>query len=642
MNSFLKQIITPMNIGFGVLMLGLFLISLKKMISKPKESTTIPNLIAGLGIIGTFLGIFMGLLQFDTINLDKSIPKLLEGMRTAFFTSLVGLVLSNILKSFQSKKIKEVIKNEKENVGEVSLEKIATLMFEMKEAIVQSNKQVVEAIVDIKENTQKTSEISRVAIESLVQELTGDKPTSLVGQMKILRESMIKAQENAQERLNLGLENMGSKLDNLVKTNNAISTEIERGNNVLIEEFRIFAKNMAENNMKAFTEAIQECIRDLNNQLQEQFGENFKHLNYAVEKLLEWQVHYKETIEKTNDNQIELYNGMMMARDLIVEINERSSSIVEIANKLGDKIVTFDTQQQNLNNSIEVLNKISLEARELIPNIDVYMANVKENIVKSTNNIEQYIIEVDSKLLEHTELATEKITNHVVTATEKSLEEVNKSSANILDKITLVNHAAISKISKLSDSFEEQSLKTIEHITNIQNSLKSTSDVILNNFTEVAEKTSKNIDENNAQIISVRNSIKELTYLSTESIKKQQVEVIAALKDLTVSITGASELNIKAMENQIVSIEKAIVRFENEGFTLTKKISDNIQVMVENNNSNVQTSVEHLNKTLGVTLNTSLESLGNQLAAISEKFVSDYTPLTIELQKLINLAKKVG
>ena len=642
MNSFLKQIITPMNIGFGVLMLGLFLISLKKMISKPKESTTIPNLIAGLGIIGTFLGIFMGLLQFDTINLDKSIPKLLEGMRTAFFTSLVGLVLSNILKSFQSKKIKEVIKNEKENVGEVSLEKIATLMFEMKEAIVQSNKQVVEAIVDIKENTQKTSEVSRVAIESLVQELTGDKPTSLVGQMKILRESMIKAQENAQERLNLGLENMGSKLDNLVKTNNAISTEIERGNNVLIEEFRIFAKNMAENNMKAFTEAIQECIRDLNNQLQEQFGENFKHLNYAVEKLLEWQVHYKETIEKTNDNQIELYNGMMMARDLIVEINERSSSIVEIANKLGDKIVTFDTQQQNLNNSIEVLNKISLEARELIPNIDVYMANVKENIVKSTNNIEQYIIEVDSKLLEHTELATEKITNHVVTATEKSLEEVNKSSANILDKITLVNHAAISKISKLSDSFEEQSLKTIEHITNIQNSLKSTSDVILNNFTEVAEKTSKNIDENNAQIISVRNSIKELTYLSTESIKKQQVEVIAALKDLTVSITGASELNIKAMENQIVSIEKAIVRFENEGFTLTKKISDNIQVMVENNNSNVQTSVEHLNKTLGVTLNTSLESLGNQLAAISEKFVSDYTPLTIELQKLINLAKKVG
>lgn len=612
MNSFFKQILEPTNIVFGVLMVGLFLISLKKILSKPKESTTIPNLIAGLGIIGTFFGIFMGLLEFDTVNLDKSIPKLLEGMKTAFFTSLVGLVLSNILKSFQSKMIKEAIRNEKENVGEVSLEKIATLMFEMKEAIVQSNKQVVEAIVDIKENTQKTSEVSRVAIESLVQELTGDKPTSLVGQMKILRESMIKAQETAQERLNIGLENMGNQLDNLVKTNNAISTEIERGNNVLIEEFRIFAKNMAENNMKAFTEAIQECIRDLNNQLQEQFGENFKHLNYAVEKLLEWQVHYKETIEKTNENQVELYNGMMMARDLVVEINERSSSIVEIANKLGDKIVTFDTQQQTLNNSIEILNKISKEAKELIPNLDVYTSELKEKTLESIKNVEGYIIDVDSKLLEHTVLATDKITNHVVVTTEKSIEEVNKSS------------------------------ESIGYINSIQNSIKSSMDDLLLTAGSVSNGISKNIDENNNQIVSVRNSIKELTQISTESIKKQQAEVVTSLKDLTASISGVSELNIRAMEEQIIATEKAIVRFENEGFTLTKKISDNIQVMVENNNSNVQTSVENINKALGVTLNTSLESLGNQLAAVSEKFVSDYTPLTIELQKLINLAKKVG
>ncbi|MGL4864942.1 MAG: hypothetical protein ACRC4T_17750 [Cetobacterium sp.] len=591
MNSFFKQILEPTNIVFGVLMVGLFLISLKKILSKPKESTTIPNLIAGLGIIGTFFGIFMGLLQFDTVNLDKSIPKLLEGMKTAFFTSLVGLVLSNILKSFQSKMIKEAIRNEKENVGEVSLEKIATLMFEMKEAIVQSNKQVVEAIVDIKENTQKTSEVSRVAIESLVQELTGDKPTSLVGQMKILRESMIKAQETAQERLNIGLENMGNQLDNLVKTNNAISTEIERGNNVLIEEFRIFAKNIAENNMKAFTEAIQECIRDLNNQLQEQFGENFKHLNYAVEKLLEWQVHYKETIEKTNENQVELYNGMIMARDLVVEINERSSSIVEIANKLGDKIVTFDTQQQTLNNSIEILNKISKEAKELIPNLDVYTSELKEKTLESIKNVEGYIIDVDSKLLDH---------------------------------------------------FEEKSSESIEYINSIQNSIKSSMDDLLLTAGSVSNGISKNIDENNNQIVSVRNSIKELTQISTESIKKQQAEVVTSLKDLTASISGVSELNIRAMEEQIIATEKAIVKFENEGFTLTKKISDNIQVMVENNNSNVQTSVENINKALGVTLNTSLESLGNQLAAVSEKFVSDYTPLTIELQKLINLAKKVG
>lgn len=642
MQNILQQLLTPMNIFFGLFMLGLFIYSCIKIFLRPKESTTIPNLIAAIGIIGTFAGIFMGLLDFDTTKLDDSIPKLLDGMKTAFATSLIGLVLSNILKCIQSGNIKREAKKLGKDNSDISLEKIASLMFDIKETIVNSNLELVSSIRDIKENTIKTSEENQIAMKSLVEELVGDKEESLVGQMKSLRKSLVKAQDEAQERLNSGLEKMGTQLDNLVKTNNAISKEIERGNNVLIDEFRVFAKNMAENNMKAFTEAIQECIRDLNNQLQEQFGENFKHLNLAVEKLLEWQIHYKETIEKTNKNQEEIYSGMEMAKDLVIEINNRSQSIVDVANKLGDKIITFDTQQQNLNSSIEILNKISYEAKDLIPNIDIYLKEMKSKTLESTKNIESYITDVDSKLLEHTVLATNKITDHVVTITEKSIVEVNKSSLNVLDKINTVNQEAIKNISKLSDYFEEQSSASINHINSIQDSMKLTASSLLETLTKVSSNTSKNINENNTQIISVRNAINELTQVSTDNIKKQQNEIIIALKDLTTGVKTASELNIKAMEDQISSIEKAVVKFENEGFTLTKKISDNIQIMVENNNTNLQTSVNNLNEALGVTLNTSLQSLGEQLAAVSEKFVSDYTPLTVELQKVVNLAKRVG
>ncbi|MBC2849990.1 hypothetical protein H5J22_00755 [Cetobacterium sp. 8H] len=658
--NILEQIKTPMNIGFGVPMFMLFLYSLKKINSNPKENTVLPNFIAATGIIGTFVGIFFGLLEFDTYKLDDSIPVLLDGMKTAFFTSILGLGFSNLLKAFQSYKVKCVIKKSGKDIEDVSLEKIASLMFDIKETIVNSNLELVSSIKDIKENTIKVSEKNQIAMESLVEELVGNKDESLVGQIRKLRESLIRAQDEAQERLNLGLEKMGTQLDNLVKTNNAIGNEIERGNSVLIDEFRIFAKNMAENNMKAFTEAIQECIKDLNNQLQEQFGENFKHLNSAVEKLLEWQIHYKETIEKATTNQIELYNGMNIAKELVIEINERSKSIVEVANKLGDKIVTFDTQQQTLNSSIEVLNKISQEAKELIPNIDIYInefknkviettdetqkltIELKDQMLESTKNVETYISEVDLKLLEHTVLATEKITDHVVTTTEKSIIEVNKSSKNMLEKINIVNQEAIRNISKLSDHFEEQSSMSISHINSIQNNMKSVAETLLETLNKVSVNTSKNIDENNTQIISIRNAIKELTQASTENIKNQQNEIIQALNNLTAGIKSTSEVNVKSMEDQISSIEKAVVKFENEGFTLTKKISDNIQVMVENNNSNLQTSIHNLNESLGVTLNTSLQSLGEQLAAVSEKFVSDYIPLTIELQKVVNLAKKVG
>ena len=55
-----------------------------------------PTLLTSLGILGTFFGIVAGLLGFDTNDIDSSIGTLLEGMKTAFITSLFGILLSII------------------------------------------------------------------------------------------------------------------------------------------------------------------------------------------------------------------------------------------------------------------------------------------------------------------------------------------------------------------------------------------------------------------------------------------------------------------------------------------------------------------------------------------------------------------
>ena len=56
-----------------------------------------PTVVSTLGVLGTFLGITLGLLHFDTENLDASIPLLLSGLKTAFLTSLLGMVGSLFL-----------------------------------------------------------------------------------------------------------------------------------------------------------------------------------------------------------------------------------------------------------------------------------------------------------------------------------------------------------------------------------------------------------------------------------------------------------------------------------------------------------------------------------------------------------------
>lgn len=68
-----------------------------KLISKRRWIEQLPSFISTLGVLGTFIGITIGLYFFNTDDLDQSIPKLLSGLKTAFFTSLAGMIGSLVL-----------------------------------------------------------------------------------------------------------------------------------------------------------------------------------------------------------------------------------------------------------------------------------------------------------------------------------------------------------------------------------------------------------------------------------------------------------------------------------------------------------------------------------------------------------------
>jgi len=50
-----------------------------------------PSILTSLGIFGTFLGVAFGLMGFDTNSIQASVPALIEGLKTAFWTSIAGL-----------------------------------------------------------------------------------------------------------------------------------------------------------------------------------------------------------------------------------------------------------------------------------------------------------------------------------------------------------------------------------------------------------------------------------------------------------------------------------------------------------------------------------------------------------------------
>ncbi len=172
------------------------------------------TLMVSSGVLGTFLGIFLGLYNFNTLDIDKSVPLLLDGLKFAFVTSIMGMGLSVFL---------SVIQKGKESSADDELGIL--------------------------------SEISR-KLDPL--NLMGNVATNTV-------------QTNEQ------IKNFRMEIrDEQLKLRNFIEDNFKKTNASLEEAIKTLSKGATEEIIKA----LEEVIADFNRNLTEQFGENFKQLNW--------------------------------------------------------------------------------------------------------------------------------------------------------------------------------------------------------------------------------------------------------------------------------------------------------------------------------------------------------------------------
>lgn len=87
---------TMITVGITLWILILFAMSIQK-----NSIRNYKNEIVSLGVLGTFVGIAIGLFHFDVTDIKSSMPQLLEGLKTAFVTSGVGIFFSILLSIFK-------------------------------------------------------------------------------------------------------------------------------------------------------------------------------------------------------------------------------------------------------------------------------------------------------------------------------------------------------------------------------------------------------------------------------------------------------------------------------------------------------------------------------------------------------------
>lgn len=91
-SSFITTLLVTIIIGVAIfLFFWIKSLNDRDFYLKRRTVEQTPSILSTLGVFGTFLGITIGLLNFDPSDLTNSIPLLLGGLKTAFLTSLAGM-----------------------------------------------------------------------------------------------------------------------------------------------------------------------------------------------------------------------------------------------------------------------------------------------------------------------------------------------------------------------------------------------------------------------------------------------------------------------------------------------------------------------------------------------------------------------
>lgn len=250
-----------------------------------KVADYFPTLISSIGVIGTFVGIVMGLLHFNTENIGGSITELLDGLKTAFITSIAGMGLSFIFTVYSRWVDKDKISdNETDNI----LHNIRKLLEETTTQINNFQQQVSAA-------NNKTIQVFELFSEQIKKNNT---------------EALVEVMENVTENFN---KSMNELLNGLVTQNfEQLNTSVQQLNTWQQENKQMitFLTNENKNIIELFSKSsilLSNVSQNINNLISS--GGKFDNLIQELQRAIIEDTHFAELTEKLNNASIYIENA---------------------------------------------------------------------------------------------------------------------------------------------------------------------------------------------------------------------------------------------------------------------------------------------------------------------------------------------
>ncbi|MBN2885909.1 MAG: hypothetical protein JXM75_04275 [Chromatiaceae bacterium] len=319
--------------AFTLLLLALFAAALAAIARGRAEAfaRATPTLLTTLGILGTFLGIAIGLIDFDVRAIEYSIPLLLDGLKLAFVTSIIGILLGVCLR------LALLFGAEAEDLQDL----------EAAQSEARERSAVSEA-----EATQQTEIMARLALLAEAQHNTSEQQLELSRQLEA----------------------------RLARLDERLIPTLERQHGHLLEALDGFAHQLGEMGSRQLIAALETAIQDFNARLSAEFGANFRRLDDSVGKLLQWQDQYRTHMEGLGAELDQAIGAVKTSETTLRSLTEqalRISTHVEDQQAIMASLKRETTELEALLGGIADLRE---RAREAFPAMDSRLKTMLENV----------------------------------------------------------------------------------------------------------------------------------------------------------------------------------------------------------------------------------------------------------------------
>ena len=267
----------------------------------------------------------------------------------------------------------------------------------------------------------------------------------------------------------LGGEKDSSVISHLSKLRTTTTDKFDE----LTKEFKTFAEKMAEDNTKALIAALEDVMKDFNAKINQQFGDNFKQLNIAVGKLLEWQENYKTQLENLVKSYESSKESLEKSDKAMEGISEQTAKIPNHLKSMQDIIDTLQKQAEDLQQKLDAFAELKDKAANAMPDIEKNLKDLTEGV---RNNVEKSV-EGMKQVFDTQQNMANAVNNTYAALPERMQESIDKFSkdmeAEIEKEINSATRNMGRSLAAIADEFANQIGRVSQHTQTMANLMQN-------------------------------------------------------------------------------------------------------------------------------------------------------------------------